>query len=455
MKFILVTLLNLAALVGAQFDYIVIGAGFSGLQAATEIKNKGKTVVVLEAKNYVGGRVKTIQVGGATVDSGAMWLDGKSKENPVKKLADLSPASSLIQYEDWTLPYSTAPCTCYDNVTGQAFPLSEFQGYQNDFINQLSTIRSDLSKQGNPDASMDQGSDRFITKNSLTGKNARRAEFAIKINLCDSYYSGPSQITGLNEFWEDYEFSGGSYMFPNGFSQLVNKLATPLDIRTSTVVTSVTYTSTSVSVKTSTGATYTAKKVIVSVPLGVLKANTIEFSPPLPSAKVQAINRLGMGTLEKVIITFNTRPWPSTSNGNIIYVSNLNNTFGSVFDISSVTGKNTVVAWHGGYESTETLKKTDAQIVRALIDEMSVALNVKIPMPPSSNYWVSRWQEDPYIRGSYSFIPVPSDLADMDTLAETVSNTVIFNGEATNKYYYGTTHGALLAGTEAGKRALA
>ena len=57
-----------------RVDVVVVGAGFAGLMAARNLKRRGRNVVVLEARNRVGGRTKAGQIAGQLVDTGGMWV---------------------------------------------------------------------------------------------------------------------------------------------------------------------------------------------------------------------------------------------------------------------------------------------------------------------------------------------------------------------------------------------
>ena len=83
-----------------QKDVIVIGAGISGLVAASTLVQKGANVIILEAKDYVGGRIKTNRSLGVPFEFGAGWIHGPSKENPIKNLADRSKSSLFVTDDD-------------------------------------------------------------------------------------------------------------------------------------------------------------------------------------------------------------------------------------------------------------------------------------------------------------------------------------------------------------------
>ena len=81
-------------------NVIVVGAGISGLVAASTLVQQGANVIILEAKNYIGGRIKTDRSLGASFEYGAGWIHGPSKENPIRNLADHSSSSLFVTDDD-------------------------------------------------------------------------------------------------------------------------------------------------------------------------------------------------------------------------------------------------------------------------------------------------------------------------------------------------------------------
>ena len=75
---------------------VIIGAGISGLSAANILKQTSAEVIMLEATDYIGGRIKTGWNLGAPFEYGAGWIHGPSPENPIKKLADQADSSYFV-----------------------------------------------------------------------------------------------------------------------------------------------------------------------------------------------------------------------------------------------------------------------------------------------------------------------------------------------------------------------
>jgi monoamine oxidase len=85
---------------------------------------------------------------------------------------------------------------------------------------------------------------------------------------------------------------------------MMRALANGLDVKLEQAVAKIAYHDTGVTVTSTDGTTYDADIVVVTLPLGVLKARSVEFEPELPSWKTDAIDRLGFGLLNKLVMEF-------------------------------------------------------------------------------------------------------------------------------------------------------
>lgn len=237
------------AAAGAR-SVIVVGAGVSGLGAAERLHDNGVDVVVVEGRDRVGGRTWTDTSLGAAVDLGASWIHGVSG-NPLTDLADSAGIERApTDYDNLIVRGVDGTVVEDDEVTDELFVVT---GVEQEYAADL----GDLS----PEA-LEEGGD----------------------------------------------LVGGDVVFPDGYVQIVDELLTGYDVATGEVVTSVRHGADGVTVVTTTGER-SADAVIVTVPLGVLKAGSIEFDPALPDEKLGAIDRLGMGLLDKVYLRFDEVFW--------------------------------------------------------------------------------------------------------------------------------------------------
>ena len=405
---------------------IVIGAGLAGLTAAKKLKEQGRKVVILEARDRIGGRINTEQFGNDVVDMGATLLQ-EFDGNPVTNVAE------TFGIEFSSLP-DEIPKQVYDSITNTTFPGSIIYEIASDFFLKLNKLKRMLG----PSASMKDATDKYISLKNLVGEEARRAKWVIEQYWVEAFYSGPANETSLKSYYEDF---GWDYGFPGGYGQITDAIASGLNIRYNREVVRIKYDTNGVRVKAG-GRNYVGSHVIVTVPLGVLKDERIKFKPKLPFNKRNAIESLGMGSLEKVVLQFNETFWPE---GGLLYIDQPQGMLPMYIDTSPLQKKPTLVIYHGGNQAKATLGKNDEEIKDLALERLSKALGINIPDP--INYRVSRWSSDPFSLGSYSFIPVGSSAKDMLTLSEQTNCRVFYAGEATTPDYYGSTHGAMITGT--------
>ena len=241
---------------------------------------------------------------------------------------------------------------------------------------------------------------------------------------------------------------GGDHLIPGGYDQLPTLLSQGLTILTECVVRSINYSAKPISVVTSKG-TFQCEYVLVTVPLGVLKKGSIAFSPLLPTAKRTAIARMTMGLLNKVILQFPTRVWPS---GN--WFTNIEGAdpWGFMFSSMEVAypGRNLLIAWQSGQVGTQREALSDASLTTLVMSEVRRCFKgVTVPNPIKTA--ITRWANDPFTWGSYSFPCTGSPRSDITALAAPVNKALYFAGEATNADYPGTVHGAYLSGVREAK----
>ena len=423
-----------------QIEVIVVGAGAAGLSAARALHEREFGVVVLEARDRIGGRIHTVDVGGATVDLGASWVVGTDGNPLAELLSDLG-----LSYSPFPVPI---PSTVYDAVTDDYVSINGLINVAEAFFEggMLRQLRQALGS----GASVADGAAQFIANEGYAGDEARRARFAIEQYYTELSYAGPADNTSLQWIFEDDDFGLDMNAPDGGYGQLVDALAVPLDIRLEHFVDRVEYDDSGVTVHAGERS-FRGDVAIVTVPLGVLKAGRITFDPPLPSSKLDAIDRLDMGTLEKVVLRFDDEFWPDDG---LIYIGEPQGTLPLTMDFTDNAGVPTLVILHGGSGSIATLAALDDDaVVAASLEQLSAGLaglDISVPQPAAVR--VTRWGQDPYAGGSYAYIPVGASFEDMDELAQPVAGRVLFAGEATDAQYYGNVHSAIRSGLREAQR---
>jgi monoamine oxidase len=198
------------------------------------------------------------------------------------------------------------------------------------------------------------------------------------------------------------------------------------------------------------GSSIAAAHAVVTVPLGVLQAGVVTFDPPLSDPVTGAVGRLGMGVYDKVFLRFPTRFWGDD------WVIRQQGSAGvdwhSWYDMSRVTGEPVLAALVGGSGARRLETLPDAMIVEEGVAALRRMFGTEaVPEPEASR--ITRWAEDPFARGSYSYLHVGASVDDHDLLG-TPSGRVQLAGEATWGDDPATVHGALLSGLRAASRLL-
>ncbi|KAK6067014.1 Lysine-specific histone demethylase 1A [Seiridium cupressi] len=251
---------------------------------------------------------------------------------------------------------------------------------------------------------------------------------------------------------------GGYQSVPWGLAQSPSKL----DVRKDSAVKKITYDaagSGAAKVQCEDGVEIAADYVVSTIPLGVLKHGNVEFDPPLPSWKTDAIGRLGFGILNKVILVYQQRFWdtsrdifgvlrnpPSRHSLKQSEYSSQRGRFFQWFDVSNTSGVPVLLALMAGDAGFDTEYSKNDELIEEATQVLRGVYGGKVPQPIHAV--VTRWGSDKFARGSYSSAAPSMKHDDYDTMARSVGN-LFFAGEHTTVSHPATVHGAYLSGLRA------
>lgn len=417
-------------------EVIVIGAGIAGLGAARWLNRAGFSVTVLEARDRIGGRIWSDQSMGIPVDMGASWIEGDQR-NPIAALAREFGVKTVVDDDEWK----------FFEPTGRPIDPATVREVES-ALEWLSKAMERVSARLDADISIEQAVKRALIDEHLDADEVRYLNLALASLESSSGVDVAQQ--SLNHPASDSRFEGESLLFPEGYGQIARGLASRLNIQLGVPVEEVDYEGARVRVTTSRGV-HEADRVVVSVPLGVLKSGGIRFSPELPPDKLQAINRLEMGLLNKIVLKFPSVFWPRdvTKFG---YVGRTKGEFPATLNWYKISGKPVLMSFVAAGFARQLEILSDSEIVTR---QMVVLRKIFGPQAPDpTEKVISRWASDPYAGGCYSYSPVGATDRDYDRLAERVG-PISFAGEATIKEYSATVHGAYLSGIRAADEIIA
>ncbi|KAF6841574.1 flavin containing amine oxidoreductase [Colletotrichum musicola] len=261
------------------------------------------------------------------------------------------------------------------------------------------------------------------------------------------------------------EWEGKHTMIVGGYQSVPRGLLhcpTPLDVRIKSAVKKITYETQQrgrATVECEDGTTFDADYVVSTIPLGVLKQNKIEFDPPLPDWKTQAITRIGYGVLNKVVLVYDQPFWDierhifgvlrDATNRHSLNQSDYRTQRGRMFqwfNVTQTTGLPCLVALMAGDAGFDTEYHSNDALVAEATQVLRSVFGSKVPYPVESI--VTRWAADRFARGSYSSAGPDMLPEDYDTMSRPIGN-LFFAGEHTIGTHPATVHGAYLSGLRA------
>jgi monoamine oxidase len=410
---------------------IVIGGGIAGLAAADELSSHGCEVLLLEARERLGGRIWTIR--GKTeipIELGAEFIHGEPAV-VCSRLAEARLATHVVPSRHWRFQH------------GKLEELSGLEDELGGIIDQIDPDAPDYSfakvlrRSGAPREAKE------LARDYVEGFHAARIEEA------------SAKAVALSEQKSEETHGDTQFRIAKGYAALVDWFeercrGKGVQILPSAVVRGVEWRPGHVLCGVEINRKFeqfSAPAAIVTLPLGVLQKGVVEFNPPL-DRKTEAIRDLRSGVVVKIILEFARRFWPEPNFGFIHSDDEWLPTWWADERGNVLTG------WAGGSKG-ERLSRCDKEfIVERALEALSRIFGDSQIRGLLLRAHVHNWADDPFSRGAYSYIPV-NGIDAIRELARPLENTLFFAGEATNvEYEVGTVHGAMATGLRAAREFL-
>lgn len=397
---------------------IIIGAGAAGLHAAQLIKNKNVTVEILEASNLFGGRIKiNSDFFDFPLEQGADYIYGN--DNPWYNGVNDS-GITLVE-----VPKN--PSYVMDGIPKFNSELSSDPA-DIDFINAQSFI-ANLKNYTGPDLTL---------QNAVVSASiAQRAHHVVEGEVATPYgatYNNLS-VKGISENLKNWNGGEGRYFSTNQsliqvLSHLYNDVLSL--VKFNTPITSINYSDPSNIVLTDTsGVTHECTRVIITVPLAVLKSDAITFNPSLPLINTSAWNRIGMAGGIKVTLSFFANFWDKTATS--IYTEGYAREYYAP-GIGRNNANRVLSANIMGDQADAMAGKTDEEIIALLLADLDAIYPAQSGQASHNfdgdNSYVFDWSKQEYIKGAQSY-PLVSGTGAPSAMATPVQNRIFWAGEAT------------------------
>jgi monoamine oxidase len=400
-----------------EIDGVVIGAGAAGIAAARHLADFGLSVVVLEARERIGGRAHTVHAGDLALDLGCGWLHS-ADENEWARIAPTLGFAVDDLPPPWARPAHEAN-----------FSAAEQKAYWAAWERFYARIEEGAD------------SDRPMSDCFEPG-----GRWNAVLGAMVTYINGAEAGKMSLREYAVYHDSGVNQRMERGYGALIEAYAAPLDIRRDCPVTLIDHSGARVRIVTPQGE-LVARAVIVAVPPGVIATEALRFSPALP-AKLDAAHALPLGVADKVFLKLD-RPEDLPIDTRL---------FGSTTTIETGSytlrpfGRPMIDGYFGGEFARTVERDGDGAFAAFAIDQIAAVLgnDMRKRLTPIAE---SAWARDPWSLGSYSYGNPGAEKA-RAALAKPVNERLFFAGEHCSPRDFSTAHGAYRSGVTAASQAL-
>jgi monoamine oxidase len=405
----------------SDVDVAVIGAGAAGIGAARRLREAGTvSLMVLEARNRVGGRVHTIAPKGFALDRGAEWLHSADR-NPLSPIAQRLGFSIHRRPPEWTTRLPRSGETIEAEEDWLALREAQSRARRRAAAERVDRSLASLLA---PDGRWND----LLDATSTWGNGAELERVSVKDNV-------------------RYEDTSTNWRLAEGYGRLFETLAEGLPVAREAAVSRVDHSGWEIRLETARG-TVTAERVIVTVPTSIIAQEVIQFDPALPH-KIAASAGLPLGVDDKLFISLEGS-LPELEHDIYLVGSTISRETMS-YQVRPLD-RPAIYCFFGGRFAAALEREGQA----AMFDFASVELSrilggdIRKRISPLAS---TAWLQDSWSRGSYSYA-LPGRADDRAVLAAPVDDRLFFAGEACSPNFFSTAHGAWLSGITAAEAAL-
>lgn len=416
-------------------DVIVIGGGIAGLEATRHLTQAGLHVILLEARDRLGGRIWTQHAGDYPVELGAEFIHGR----PPEIFSTVSEARLRVSVVDGRMVAKT-------------------QGRWQASLSLMEEV--DKLFESMPADEPDQSFAQYI---SHAGQSEEAKLHAL--NFVQGFHAAdPARVSVhwlVRTTKAEEQIDGErSFRLVDGYESLVRAVEarineTRAEIHVGNPVTNIRWQTSTVAVSTASGE-HRAPRAIITVPLTILKSGTIRFDPAITEKKSEALRLLEMGPVVRVSLSFRDPFWEKDRElrgFSFMFTDDLS--FPTWWSRSPLPFP-VLTGWAGGSRAASLASCAEGRLVEEALISLGRILGTRREELQSrmQSAHVHNWNADPYSRGAYSYAAVGGADAFRE-LAEPIAGTLFFAGEATNFHgHNGTVHGAMASGRRAAQEIL-
>ncbi len=422
---------------GPELNYsgtvAIIGAGAAGMYVADILHSKGVKVQIFEARDQIGGRIKSLRNQSPTNYPNAPMM---SSDFPLELGAQTIIGTDSIfgkifqAYNLSTMEYPTS-ANAYV-LSNQAKTESEWNG-DPDFV-AAKNFTANVKNQGGSSQTVQQAI-------NAAGINSRA--YGMLNGTIGNVYGSDNEALGIGAI-------GESQKLLTNDGKVIGLKANPMQdtlisrfsavqefIKLSTPIKSIDYNATPIVLTAKDGTKYQADKVVVTVPVSILKTNGISFSPGLPGTMTSSLGKINMGASMRMLVEFKKNFWGET----IGFIQG-STSFPEYFSAGVGRGQfnRTMSVTVNGAKAAQYANMEDEAVLNAVLADVDLLyagqgtqfIRYDVNDPTKRLFIRENWTKTEYIQGGYSYGVAGAKVADRAAIGKPVNDKLYFAGEATD-----------------------